>query len=62
MKSEIITVIFIWIVSFIIYGIWSKYIEPDNQEKEIKGVEKKGKIKNRKKVDKTDTLSENKIL
>lgn len=45
MKSEIITIVFIWIFSFIVYGIWTKYIKSDNQEKRNKRGREKRKNK-----------------
>lgn len=47
MKSEIITLIFIWIFSFIIYGIWNKYINWDNKRNGKKRGKEKRKNKKR---------------
>lgn len=59
MKSEVIIIIFIWIFSFVIYGIWNKYINGDNKRNSKKRVRKKGKIKSGNKLPISDIFFQN---
>ena len=59
MKSDIITIVLIWIFSFIIYGIWKKYINGDNKRNGNKRVRKKGKIKSGNKLPISDIFFQN---
>jgi len=45
MKSDIIVIALIWIFSFIIYGIWNKYINGDIKRKSNKRGREKRKNK-----------------
>lgn len=45
MKFEIIYILICWIIAFIIYGIWNKYINGDIKRNGNKRVRKKEKIK-----------------
>lgn len=45
MKSDIIIIVLIWIFSFIVYGIWNKYINGDNK----RNMKKRGKEKRKNK-------------
>ena len=47
MKSDIITIVLIWIFSFIIYGIWNKYINGNNKRNSKKRGKEKRKNKKR---------------
>ena len=45
MKSDILCIILCWIISFIIYGLWGKYINHDEKKKGNKRGREKRKIK-----------------
>lgn len=47
MKSDIIIIVLIWIFSFIVYGIWKKYINGDNKRNGKKRGKEKRKNKKR---------------